>query len=198
MKALTRAAVIGGLLLLTRHPCSGQENTSGRAIGFSLSDCWGNTITPASITITRLEPVTTYQRLTYPSQTGTRLEPGQYNVLIEARGFFSSSSTIWLGNDDLEIRTCLTLAPVEGVTRPKAAIRGTISGNIGGKNDMLWVRLVGVYNDTNRTVRVDTAGHFSFAGIQPGRYLILLFDQSGVKDTKQTDIREPLVSITIP
>jgi hypothetical protein len=191
---LSRAAsflLLGGLAVTA-------QDGAARRVGVSITDCWGNSIQSANVHIASIGPQALYERITYPSTSAFRLRPGRYHALVEAKGFFSSSQIIDVGDNDLELRACLTLAPIEGTTRPMVRVNGDVADGIRENQQALWVRLIGLYSDANSTAAVDSKGRFTFADVRPGRYLIILMGTGGTRATKEVDVREPSALVAIP
>jgi hypothetical protein len=178
--------------------CRAQSNQSTRNVSFAITDCWGNPVPSAIIHISSIEPQSIRERLVYPAETRTVLRQGRYHALIEAQGFFPYSSVFQVSDADLEHRSCLTLAPIEGTIRPRIILKGSVSAELTRKDRSLWTRLVGLYSNIDVTASVDNEGHFSFLMLQPGRYLVLLMDASGIRIQKQLDVREPATAVNLP
>jgi hypothetical protein len=183
-------------ILLCETRLNSQTNT--HLVSFAITDCWGNPIRQVSIQLNALSSQGRKVAVQYPAATSVRLQPGIYQVLTEAPGFLSSATTFQLGNTDMEVRNCLTLAPIEGGGFPEVSIRGTSTPPFDTKGETWWARLVGLYSDANRAAFVDAQGRFLFNGIQPGRYLMLLLDATGIRSQKQIDVRGPVTTVALP
>ncbi len=61
----------------------------------------------------------------------------------------------------------------------------------------MWVRLVGIYLDVNRTAKVDGAGAFMIDKVPTGRYMIMVFANGVLKDSRSIDVRIWTNRITI-
>jgi hypothetical protein len=130
---------------------------------------------------------TTGIHLAYPKDSVIQLKPGQYSMVVSATGFFDTSSSFGVANDDVDVRTCLTLAPIEGTTRPTSDLTVTTANNSQQKD--VWIRLIGLFSGDDATAQASSEGTFEFRKLRPGRYLILLFDQTGLRRQKEIDVR---------
>jgi hypothetical protein len=99
---------------------------------------------------------------------------------------------------DLEIRTCLTLAPIEGTTRPRVDVKGSVAKELLHDEKPIWVRLISLYQDINVSASVTHDGRFSFSSLQPGRYLLLLLEEDRVTSQKEVDVRGPSIQVQFP
>ncbi len=168
------------------------------AVRFAVTGCWGTPIAAATIHVYSVERQATVRRFSYPVEDAATLERGHYHTVIEANGFFSFSSAIELSDNDIEVRACLTVAPIEGTTRPWVKLTGSVTPESKAESKSLWVRLVGLYSDANLTATVGTRGQFSFSRLQPGRYLLILFDKNGIRSQEEVDVREGRGPVTLP
>lgn len=173
-----------------------QEPT--RLIRFGVTDCWGREIHSASIRINSIGAQASRQRLEYPRESSFRLSRGAYHVLVEAQGFFPSSSNFHVIDRDLDVRMCLTLAPIEGDHVPRVDLTGTLAQDLVHKGEALWVRLIAVYSDLNLTAPVGDDRRFSFRSIQPGRYVLLLVSAEDIRTLKTISVRETVANIALP
>jgi len=172
-------------------------DTSQSTVRFVVTGCWGTALTRVTISLSAVEHQTVVERLSYPSADTAQLPEGRYHVLIEATGFFPSSAMLDLAERNVEHRSCLTVAPVSGTTRPWVGFKGSVAPQAADSGP-LWTRLVGLYTDTNLTATVGADGAFSFAKLQPGRYLLLLFDSKGLRSQKELDVRGDTAAVTFP
>ena len=193
----TRVVVVIGLMAFCCGSSSGQA-ASARTVHFVVTDCWGNAVPSVAIHIDSIEPTAAEERLSYPAEHKMSLRPGSYHVLLEAQGFFANSWLMEVSESDLDLRGCLTVAPIEGTVRPKINLQGSISVELLDINKHPWVRLVAVYCNSNVTAPVSAQGRFSVPGLQPGRYLLLLLDSDGIKTQKALDIRAPSTTVRLP
>ena len=177
---------------------SGRVEKPPVSVSFVVTDCWGNSLPEATkIEITSVAAQSFYLRLAYPAEKSVSLLPGRYHVLIESRDFFSASSINDFSGHDVEVRSCLTLAPVEGVTIPEAHLNGVIH-SAGSQPAGFWTRLVGLYSSVSVTAPVNSKGEFSFVELQPGHYLLLVFDRNGLAAQREVDVHALGTSVIVP
>lgn len=195
---MLRSLTIITWIAIGRSHCeTSQTRSSGVAVHIVVTDCWGNPVPAANIVITDVaEQQASDLRLSYPSESHASLPTGHYRVMIRAQGFFTFSQIIGFAGDNVELRSCLELAPIEGTTQLKAQLKGTVFAAPETNLDSFWLRLVGLYSDVNLSTSVSLKGAFSFAGLEPGRYLLLLFDRNGLSQQTEIDVRGPLTVLT--
>lgn len=182
-------------------PCYSDARQEARSLGSTLfvtvTSCWGNAVPDAKVRLHGLERQTEEAIVSYPAESEVKLSGGRYRVSVEATGFLPTTGVISVSDDDLDWRTCLTVAPVSGTRRPWVDFRGLVSSEVIGKCGPCWVRLIGLYSDTNVTSRVNQAAQFSFLRLQPGRYLLLLFDSGGLRSQREVDVREEMSPVQV-
>ena len=186
------------LLILSALTAHGQGPTPIRRVAVTVSDCWGGSIPSATIYVTSIEQQALREGIKYPIEGAFQLRPGRYHLLIQSTNFFSFSSFIDVSDTDLDLRACLTVAPTEGMTRPFVNMEGAVGKRHTGNHQPLWVRLIGLYSDTNITVPVDSENHFVLSRIRPEHYLLVLLGNGGTRATIEVDIREASARLAIP
>jgi hypothetical protein len=81
--------------------------------------------------------------------------------------------------------------PIDPLPVPKLA--GRIQNMKAG--DVLRVKLIGIFDDTSLSSQPDDTGRFSFAGMPPGRYLLLVY--SGEVLVRQADAKVNYFETTV-
>lgn len=173
-----------------------QPKSMPHLVSFAVTDCWGNPLNSATISVTSIESQATRERLDYPNEKALHLREGFYHVLAESQGFFPSSSVVRVSQGDFELRNCLTLAPVEGDTPPATKLDGSVAESVGQRAGS-WARLVEIYSSTSISVPIDPQGHFSASLLQPGRYLLLILNAKRIIAQKEIDVRGQAVEVNI-
>ena len=158
-----------------------------------VTDCYGTGVLNSSVQVIP-EHTGTVKYIKYPEKEDLDISPGAYTVVVSAQGFFTTARSLLVSTRDMFFPVCLELSPIEitGHERPPTLI-GRVSKDLlsGG---VAWVRLVGMYFDLNATELVSKEsltenGAFSFAGLRPGRYFLLMFDEKGLKVSGPVDVR---------
>ncbi len=182
----------------SHNPSAGQSREPAYTVHFGITDCWGNRTPPVTLSITPLGAMSSRERLSYPSEDTARLAPGRYHILAEAQGMFPASSIFEVSATNLDFRTCLSVAPVTGSDPFFSKLQGAVSADAVKDEATLWARLVGLYNNASLTSSLDGKRQFSFSGLQPGRYLLIVLGAKGIIARKEIDIRWPATLVSFP
>jgi hypothetical protein len=121
-----------------------------------------------------------------------RVPFGDYDLEISAAGFAKRHERVSIYNSEVRLWFGLAVAVLEGTGL--AQVEGSILSP-GRAQDGMWVRLVSLYSSDFIEDRVAPSGVFRLNMVHPGRYVLLLFDKSGLLATRQVDLpagRSPL------
>jgi hypothetical protein len=113
-----------------------------------------------------------------------RFEPvpfGLYDVEIQASGFSTRRERVGIYQPDVRLWFGLVVAPLHSAERSE--VIGSIA-TIESNPRVLWVRLVPLYSSDFIEDQVTPAGRFHLAGLQPGKYVLLVFDKEKLIMTK--------------
>lgn len=118
---------------------------------------------------------------------------GQYDAEIQASGFNTRRIRLEIYQHNLDISLGLALA------QPHSVERSEIAGRIMGANEAvsLLVRLVPWYSDEYFQDKVNDDGSFRIVGAEPGRYTLMIFDESHLRGTKQIDFQGGALTVRI-
>lgn len=139
-----------------------------------------------------ISPVTTFLRNVESSERirniGSNLayhnvKFGTYELTVEAPGF--SVRREWLSIHQPKLAFRIGLFPSIGHRTDRPHLEFTIKNSTVNKN--LWTRLVPLYSNTFLEQEVNSLGAFGFSNLDPGRYVLLIFDNNQLLLTKQLD-----------
>jgi hypothetical protein len=154
-----------------------------------VSSCWGgDSIDSARISVLSGDDLRP-DFFTYPTQNNVRLIPGSYVVDVEKKNFRSFAKPISLNARNLFLPVCLNVSPIEDSKNEQPpSLIGSVSKQY-LSDAPNWVRLVGLYYDFNATELISPDGSFSFVGLRPARYLLMLFNKGELRTTRKVDVR---------
>ena len=118
LRRLRKLSVFGGCIALWPVVMSAQVAAPLHTLDVVITDCWGNAVTSAAITVQSVPQRSETVFLKYPEEKKLQLATGEYLTSITANGFFPILSHLPVGETDSEFRACLTLSPVAGTWQP--------------------------------------------------------------------------------
>lgn len=183
---MTRSGTFLGLLLAlagSSHRCPGAEQTARLEIV-------PLTITGEIVQTGRVDLLQQGTRKSLRSNfrgwRGTNIPYGEYVLRIEAPGFRSHEQILRVYQPSVAVRVGLrvTLADDE----PLRQVQGRVTPADLNRAE-LWVKLVPVLaNGPTMDARVLQDGTFSFGGIDPGEYLLIVIRGTSIVQTKQAKL----------
>ncbi len=170
------------LLLTFAGACLPQveADTASAKVSIQVSTTFGERIPEAQVLIKEVGPAAQYKKS--GAQLRFKLPFGKYVIQASAAGFLTSSETVGIYQRDVFYRLGLAVAP------PHSSERTEISGAIAPPPPDItdvWVRLLPVYTGGLIETQPDKSGGFHLVGIEPGRYVMLLFDKGRLLESKE-------------
>ncbi|HLG96094.1 MAG TPA: carboxypeptidase-like regulatory domain-containing protein [Bryobacteraceae bacterium] len=104
-----------------------------------------------------------------------RVPFGLYDVRVRLAGFLTRTERIRVYQPILAYQIGLELAPRHSYDQPQ--VSGTVVNAVGQKTS-LWVRLVNLYSGDLVENAIAETGKFELVGMAPGKYVLLLFDNT--------------------
>jgi hypothetical protein len=179
---MQRVLGILGFGLLT-YFCLGQETGSTpeqASVSVGASTTFGEPLAKVLVVLKAVGPTAEYR------QTGgtirfERVPFGLYDVEIQAPGFSTRRERVGIYQPEVRLWFGLVVAPLHSVERSEVV--GSIAP-MESDHRVLWVRLVPLYSSDFIEDQVTPAGKFHLAGLQPGKYVLLVFDKEKLIMTK--------------
>jgi hypothetical protein len=149
----------------------------------SVSTTFGEPVAQAQVLVKSVGPAAQYK------QRGSEvrfdeLPFGLYDIEVQAPGFIARRERVGIYQQDVFYRIGLAVSPPHTNERP--AISGTIVPLPGRLND-IWVRLVALYAGSLIETQPDQSGTFHLVGIEPGRYVMLVFDRGQLLSSREVE-----------
>jgi hypothetical protein len=122
-------------------------------------------------------------------QTGTairfkQIPFGLYDLEIQAAGFSTRHDQVGIYQQSVQLWFGIYPSPTHAVE--PSEVQGSVALKEGDTR-ALWARLVPLYSSDFIEDRVSPSGDFHFAGLYPGRYVLLVIDGDKVLLTKSVD-----------
>jgi hypothetical protein len=111
---------------------------------------------------------------------------GLYDLEVQAAGFSTRRERVAIYQHEVHLWLGLYVSPLHVDEYPE--ITGSIAPHESNPKD-LWVRVVPLYSSDFVEDRVASSGEFHLRGVQPGRYLLLVFNKENLITTKSIDFR---------
>jgi hypothetical protein len=109
---------------------------------------------------------------------------GLYDLEIQAAGFSTRRGQIGIYQTNVQLWFSIYPSPTHSVT--PSEVEGSLTSKARNTQGM-WVRLVPLYSADFIEDKVSSSGVFHFAGLSPGRYLLLVFDSEKLIMTKSVE-----------
>lgn len=191
-----RALLIVCLVLV---PFGGWAAGQPATLRVVVTGCFGEGQLPNAEVQIISDDSTSVRYLKHPDRDSVTVLPGSYTLVASAAGFRTTAQRAVVNLRDVLVPICLNVSPIgiHGDQRAPSLV-GKITKDFMTQG-LMWARLVGVYNGLNTTEPIVAgslvtgslaeAGTFSFVGLRPGRYLLMLFDKNGMKISGQVNVR---------
>jgi hypothetical protein len=125
-------------------------------------------------------------RANFRGWRGTNIPYGEYVLRIEAPGFRSHEQNLRVYQPVVPVRVGLRVTLTDDEARRD--VQGRVTSVDTGRGE-LWVKLVPVLaNGPSMDARVLNDGRFTFAGIDPGEYLLIVIRGTSVIHTQQAKL----------
>jgi hypothetical protein len=187
-------ALVWGLLLCCLVPVSSraQEQTLSGAVHIKVVDSNGRDLGRAEVaTFTQLPSGADFGSRFYEN-TANVIPYGKYELAVRATGFIGAKRVVQVFQPVVWTVVALEYS-IEGreFTAP-TQLSGRVI-NLDSKQNPVYLRLSGVYNDLVMDTRADSSsGDFTFTGLIPdGKYILIVSGPKGVLETREVDFPNP-------
>jgi len=162
---MTNALVVLGFLAMTVSAEDLADLTVTSPGGF------GDTISVFSVTVTGAGIVQT-QEASFGFTVFRGLPFGRYSIRVRSNGYLSRERVMDIRGHSVWLPVVLPGdMPIDPLPIPR--LIGRIQNMRHG--DVLRVKLISIFDDTSLTAQPDDSGNFEFAGMPPGRYLVVIY-----------------------
>jgi len=173
-----------GFLALLTSSCWAQqtaENVSELAtISVNVSTTFGERVGPVVAILKAIGPKATYKQ--YGATINfERIPFGMYALEIQAAGFNIRREQVAVYQAEVQLWVGLVVSPRHSAERSEVV--GSVALHDTSPAD-LWVRLVPLYSSDFVEGRTTSSGTFHLGGVEPGRYLLLVFNESNLLMTR--------------
>ncbi|SRR5229473_1193182 len=112
------------------------------------------------------------------------LPPGTYKIQVRSDQYLRRERTVEVTAESLWYPIVLAPdMPIDPI--PSGTLRGHVNT---AKVNNLWLKLVSVFDDTCLHSRTDANGSFTFRGMPPGRYLLLVYSDTKLLQQREVNV----------